>query len=65
MGKYYVQEPLRHDGADYAVGAGIDLEAKVADGLIGMGVLLDHAAYKAKVKAEADAAAAAAEGEKG
>ena len=36
---FFVREPLRHNGDDFAVGAEITLEAKEATGLLASGVL--------------------------
>ena len=58
MPKFHVQEPIRHDGKDYAVGAAIDLEADVAEGLVASGVVIDSATFKAQAKAKVEAESA-------
>ena len=52
MSKFHVQEPLRHDGKDYAVGDTIDLKADAAEGLVAVGVVIDSDTFKAQAKAK-------------
>jgi len=49
--KYHVQEPLRHDGEEFAVGSTVDLDPKAAKALLASGVLIDQATAKAKAEA--------------
>jgi len=51
MPSYIVKEPLKHDGATYAPGAAVDMDAKDAAGLLALGVLAeDPDAAKAEKK---------------
>ncbi len=58
MPKFHVQDPLRHDGKDYAIGDAIDLKAEIAEGLVASGVVIDSATFKAQAEAKAEAEAA-------
>lgn len=47
MPKYTVNSPLKHDGERYKVGAVIELEKDVADGLVNIGTLTEGVAESA------------------
>jgi len=54
---FFVCEPLRHDGVDYAVGEKLALEAKEAAGLLAAGALsADAVAVESTEEAEQAAA---------
>ena len=58
MGKFIVQEPLRHNGKDFEIGSSVDLDGKAAKDLLASGVVVSASDAKAMAAAEAEATAA-------
>lgn len=65
MGKFIVQEPLRHNGEDFEIGSQVELDGKVAKDLLASGIVVSVADAKAKAEAEAAAKAEAEAAAKG
>jgi hypothetical protein len=65
MPSYLVKEPLKHDGQGYAPGDSVEMDAKAARELLGLGVLGPVTKTKAKAEDKAADAGTPAEAEEG
>jgi hypothetical protein len=59
MPKYYVDQPLRHDGEDYAIGTEVEMTERAAAPLVDAAVIVSGSVAKARAAAEKAAEKAA------